>query len=228
MRLLLVEDSDSLRRSISQGLREAGYAVDAVGDGKQALLHGQTTDYDVIILDLMLPSMDGLTVLKKLREKNIRACVLILTARDSVSDRVLGLRSGSDDYLVKPFAFDELLARVAALARRAHGVRAAKSRVGNLELDGAAKSARVLTPEPKTLELAPREFAVLEYLMHRVGSAVSRAELEEHLYDERSQVLSNAIDVTISALRAKLEQAGCPPLIHTRRKIGYLLSESEP
>ncbi|MBC7833744.1 MAG: response regulator, partial [Phycisphaerales bacterium] len=142
MRVLLVEDSVRLRGSISQGLREAGYAVDVVGDGRGAVISGQTTDYDVIVLDVMLPVKDGLTALRELRAKGVRSCVLLLTARDTIEDRVLGLRSGADDYLVKPFAFAELLARVEALARRAHGVRGATIRVGPLEIDTAARVAR--------------------------------------------------------------------------------------
>jgi DNA-binding response OmpR family regulator len=223
VRVLLVEDSVSLQKSVSQGLREHGYAVDVVGGGKQALIHGQTTDYDVIVLDLMLPEMDGLTVLGRLRSKGVESGVLILTARDTIEDRVLGLRSGADDYLVKPFAFAELLARVQALARRVHGIRSSSIRIGPLELDPGAKVARVRTNRGRRLELAPREYALLEYLAHRAGKPVSRAELEEHLYDDRSQVMSNAIDSAVCSIRAKLVDAGCPPLIRTRRKIGYVL-----
>jgi DNA-binding response OmpR family regulator len=226
VRVLLAEDSLRLQASISQGLREAGYAVDAVGDGKQALIYGQTTQYDVIVLDLMLPSMDGLAVLRGLRERGVKSCVLILTARDGVEDRVRGLRAGADDYLVKPFAFAELRARVEALARRAHGVVSATIRVGPLEVNVTSKTARVLGDPPRTVSLAPREFSLLEYLAHRAGTAVSRMELEEHLYDQRSQVMSNAVDAAIYALRTKLEAAGCPPLIRTRRKIGYMLAET--
>jgi two-component system, OmpR family, response regulator len=226
VRVLLVEDSVSLQRSVAQGLREAGWAVDVVGDGQQALIHARTTEYDVIVLDLMLPQIDGLTVLRRLRDKGVRSGVLILTARDTVDDRVLGLRSGADDYLVKPFALAELLARVGALARRAHGVQDSIIRVGPLELDSARRIVRLIGDTPCTLELPPRELSLLEYLAHRAGHPVSRAELEEHLYDERSQVMSNAIDVAISSLRAKLLKAGCPPLIQTRRKLGYVLAET--
>jgi DNA-binding response OmpR family regulator len=228
VRVLLVEDSVSLQKSVSQGLREAGYAVDAVSDGRQAIIYGQTTDYDVIVLDLMIPEVDGLTVLRRLRSKGIKSCVLILTARDAVEDRVLGLGAGADDYLVKPFAFAELLARVQALVRRAHGVAGATIRVGPLEIDPAAKAARVVGDPGRTVNLAPREFSVLEYLAHRVGRPVSRAELEEHLYDDRTRVMSNAVDVAVSALRSKLEAAGCPPLIHTRRRLGYVMAEAAP
>lgn len=223
VRVLLVEDSVSLQNSVSQGLREHGYAVDVVGDGQRAIIHGVTTDYDVIVLDLMLPEVDGLTVLRRLREKRVASCVLLLTARDTVDDRVLGLRSGADDYLIKPFAFAELLARVGSLARRAHGIRTSIIRVGPLEVDSSAKLAHVMTDPPSLVELAPREFAVLEYLAHHAGRPVSRMELEEHLYDDRSQILSNAVDVAVSALRAKLAEARCPPLIWTRRKVGYVL-----
>jgi DNA-binding response OmpR family regulator len=225
VRLLLAEDSVSLQNSIAQGLREHGYAVDVVGDGRAALINGQTTDYDVIILDLMMPLVDGLTVLRKLREKQVRSGILILTALDAVEDRVRGLASGADDYLAKPFAFTELLARVQALARRLHGVRSPVIRVGPLEIDPAAKTAAVINGRRRALDLAPREFALLEYLAHRAGRPVSRAELEEHLYDDRSQVMSNSIDAAVSTLRAKLASAGCPPLIHTRRKIGYVLAD---
>ncbi len=228
MRVLLAEDSASLQRSIGQGLREHGYAVDIVGDGRQALIHGQTTDYDVIVLDLMLPEVDGLTVLRRLRDKKVNAGVLVLTAMDTVEDRVRGLGSGADDYLVKPFAFAELLARVQALARRVHGVRDVAIRVGPLVVDPVRKLARVKSKGEQVLDLAPREFAILEYLAHRAGKPVTRAELEEHLYDDRSKVMSNAVDVAVSTIRSKLHEIGCPPLIHTRRKVGYVLSEVAP
>jgi DNA-binding response OmpR family regulator len=226
MRVLLAEDSVSLQKSVSQGLREHGYAVDVVGDGRQAVIHGQTTQYDVIVLDLMLPELDGMSVLRRLRDKRIAAGILILTAMDAVEDRVRGLAGGADDYLVKPFAFAELLARIQALARRVHGVRDASIRVGVLVIDPVRKVASIVSKPPRALDLTPREFALLEYLAHRAGKPVSRAELEEHLYDDRSQVMSNAIDVAISAIRSKLQQAGCPPLIHTRRKVGYVLWEN--
>jgi len=227
MRLLLVEDSLRLQSSIAQGLREAGYAVDVVGDGKQGLIHGLTTEYDVIILDLMLPTMHGLEVLRSLRERDVQSSVLILTAMDSIDDRVRGLRGGADDYLVKPFSFAELLARVQAMTRRRHGVRNTVVRIGPLLIDSAARTVQVVrstgSESNAPLELSPREYSILEYLAHRVGCAVTRSELEEHLYDEQSQVMSNAVDVAISSLRGKLERAGCPQLIHTRRKVGYVL-----
>ncbi|MGH7130383.1 MAG: response regulator transcription factor [Phycisphaerales bacterium] len=225
MRVLIVEDSAVLRDSLAQGLREAGFAVDAVADGKRGLIHAQTTDYDVVVLDWMLPVMDGLTVLSRLRAKRVDAAVLMLTARDALDDRVLGLTTGADDYLVKPFAFKELLARVTALGRRRHGERSPIIRIGPLTIDSSAKTARV---GERKLSLAPREYSLLEYLALRQGKPVPRAELEEHLYDDRSQVLSNAIDAAVYSLRSTLEAAGCPALIHTRRKVGYVLSVPEP
>lgn len=222
MRILIAEDSTLLRNSLSQGLREAGFAVDSVADGRRALINAQTTDYDVIILDWMLPELDGLSVLSALRAKRSDAAILMLTARDTLDDKVRGLTTGADDYLVKPFAFQELLARVKALARRRHGERSPILTIGPLTIDSAAKSVRV---NKTAVDLAPREYSLLEYLAARIGKPVPRSELEEHLYDEKSQVFSNAIDSAIAALRAKLDAAGCPPLIHTRRKIGYVLKE---
>ncbi len=236
MRLLIVEDSAVLRNSLAQGLREAGYAVDAVADGTQGLIHAQTTDYDVIVLDWMLPAMDGLTVLGKVREKRIPAAILMLTAKDTLDEKVRGLTAGADDYLVKPFAFKELLARVQALARRRHGERSPVVRIGPLTLDTAAKTVHLTRREAGgrvevAVCLTPREYGLLAYLAAHAGKPVGRAELEEHLYDERSQVTSNAIDSAIAALRGKLAAAGgrgCPDLIHTRRKVGYMLRADEP
>jgi len=229
MRVLIVEDSAVLRDSLAQGLRETGYAVDAVADGKRGLIYAQTTDYDVVVLDWMLPEMDGLSVLSAMRAKKLPAAVLMLTARDTVDDKVRGLMSGADDYLVKPFALKELLARVAALARRRHNQTSPTLCVGPLTINTDTRTATTLQAHGPaiTLNLAPREYALLCYLAARAGKPVTRAELEEHLYDDRSQVFSNAIDSAVAALRHKLDAAGCPPLIHTRRKIGYVLKEGE-
>jgi DNA-binding response OmpR family regulator len=230
MRILVAEDSSVLREALAQGLREAGYAVDAVADGKRALVHAQTTDYDVVILDWMLPELDGLGALARMRERHLPAAVLMLTARDAVDDKVRALTTGADDYLVKPFAFKELLARVQALARRRHQERSPALRAGPLTVDTSLKTARVTRPgrADAPLDLTPREYRLLEYLALRAGRPASRAELEEHLYDDRSHVFSNAIDSAIAALRAKLDAAGCPALIHTRRKVGYALRAESP
>ncbi|MFM9957455.1 MAG: response regulator transcription factor [Phycisphaerales bacterium] len=226
MRVLIAEDSPVLQASLAQALGEAGYAVDVTGDGARALINARTTSYDVVVLDIMLPRMDGLEVLRQMRANRVNSCVLMLTARDGIDDRVRGLRAGADDYLVKPFALEELLARVASLARRAHAVAAPVIRVGNLEVDTGARLARAADDPPRVIDLAPREYTLLEYLAHRAGKPVARAEIEEHVYDERSQVMSNAVDVAVSSLRAKLREAGCDGLIHTRRKFGYMLSEN--
>ncbi len=225
MRVLIVEDSAVLRDSLAQGLREAGCAVDAVEGGKRGLIHAQTTDYDVIVLDWMLPEMDGLAVLSAIRAKRIPAAVLMLTAKDTVDDKVRGLSTGADDYLVKPFAFKELLARVRALARRRHDERAPVITIGPLRVDTAACTASVVRRGGGSVpvELSPREYALLEYLALRHGQVVTRAQIEGRLYDDRSQVFSNAVDSAVAALRGKLDAAGCAPLIHTRRKVGYML-----
>lgn len=225
MRVLLVEDSDRLRQSVGTGLRRAGYAVDLSADGEEGLWYALGHEYDVIVLDLMLPKLDGLSLLRRLREAGKETHVLILTARDTVEDRVLGLRSGSDDYLVKPFAFDELLARVEALARRTHGIKQPVIRVAGLEIDPAAREVR---REGNVIDLPPREFALLEYLAARRGRVVTRAEIESHVYDERSEPMSNVVDASIYALRKKIDRPGEPSLIHTRRGMGYVLRGPTP
>src|SRR5438477_12974116 len=220
MRILLIEDSKRLQESIARGLRHSGFAVDAVGDGKQGLIFAQTSEYDVIVLDLMLPEIDGLTVLSRIREKGVDTHVLILTAMDAIEDRVRGLRAGADDYLVKPFAFDELLARIQTLARRQHAIKAPALTIGCLSID---LNTHLVAHEGTAIDLTAREYALLEYLACRRGRPVSRLELEEHIYDERKRVMSNAVDSAVCTLRAKLESAGCPPIIHTRRGLGYMV-----
>jgi DNA-binding response OmpR family regulator len=220
MRVLFIEDSPPLQDAVARGLRQSGYAVDVCGDGPDGLLHARTTEYDVIVLDLMLPGRDGLSVLRSLRDSGCRTHVLILTAMDAVEDRVRGLRAGADDYLVKPFAFDELLARVAALARRCHGAKNPIIRVDDLVIDTGA---RRVERGGAAITLTPREYALLEYLGYRAGISVSRLELEEHLYDEDRPVMSNAVDSAVCALRAKLDVGSRRPVVHTRRGFGYML-----
>lgn len=222
MRILVVEDSARIREALEQGLRRRGYAVDAVADGRQGLIHARTTDYDVIVLDIMLPEINGLDCLRMAREHGVESAVLLLTARDSVDDRVRGLQCGADDYLVKPFAFDELVARVQALARRRHSSRKPVIRVDDLEIDTAGK---VVRRAGEMIDLSHREYAILEYLAHRAPNPISRAELEEHVYDQHSQVRSNAIDAAICILRGKLDVGSRRALIQTRRGIGYALAE---
>ena len=224
MRLLLVEDSQRLQRSLGLGLRKLGYALDIAGDGQEGLEQAESNAYDVIILDLMLPKLDGLQVLQRLRAGGNDTHVLILTARDTVDDRVRGLQMGADDFLIKPFAFAELLARVQALVRRRHGRKNPRLVVGALEIDTAA---RTVARQGAPVSLTPREYALLEYLAARPGQVVSRGELEEHLYDGRIELSSNAVDSAVCALRRRLDPPGQASFIETRRGLGYVLREQE-
>ena len=220
MRVLLVEDSPRLRNSVGTALRKSGYAVDDTGDGEEGLHLASCNDYDVIVLDIMLPGLDGLSVLSRLREKGKSTHVLLLTAKDTVEDRVTGLRAGADDYLVKPFALDELLARVEALARRAYGVKAPVIRIGDLEIDAARRAAR---REGTPIELRPQEFSLLHYLALRRGTVVTRGEIETHIYDELAEPMSNVVEAAVYRLRKKIDPPSGPSLIETRRGIGYVL-----
>lgn len=224
MKLLLIEDFPLLRKSVGEGLREAGFAVDATGDGEEGLWYATSGEYDVIILDLMLPKIDGLTILKRLRARESAAHVLILTARDTCDDRVKGLNLGADDYLVKPFVFEELLARVRALIRRKYGTKSPVLRVEDLEID---TTERVASRGGKKIELSSREYALLELLASRAGRLVTRTDIWEHLYEFESPADSNVVDVFIGHLRRKIEGQGLPRLIHTRRGHGYVLGNEE-
>lgn len=225
MRLLLIEDYQPLRESLAQGLNESGFAVDATGDGKEGLWYTQDAAYDVVVLDLMLPGVDGLSILRDLRERGREYPVLILTAKDQVADRVLGLNSGADDYLVKPFAFEELLARVNALVRRKFQLRVPEVRVGALRVD---LSSKLTHWDDQLIDLTAKEFGVLEVLALSQGRVVSRTGITEHLYGFDAEPNSNAIDVYIAQLRRKLEADGRPRVLHTRRGMGYILSDEEP
>jgi DNA-binding response OmpR family regulator len=221
MRVLVVEDSARLRQTVSTWLRRHGFAVDASGDGEEGLFLAQNTDYDVIVLDIMLPKLDGLTLLQRLRQAGKSTHVLLLTAKDTVPDRVRGLELGADDYLVKPFALEELLARVKALCRRAYGSKDTRLVIGDLEIDTAA---RKVTRAGQPIALQPREYALLEYLARRRGHIVTRAEIEEHIYGGEVDLASNAVDSAICSLRQKLAAANPTPLTHTRRGLGYELA----
>jgi DNA-binding response OmpR family regulator len=215
---LLVEDSPRLQRSLSLGLRRAGYAVDVSGDGNDGMWRAENGDYAVIVLDLMLPGLDGLSVLRRLREQEKDVPVLILTAKDSVADRVQGLEQGADDYLIKPFAFDELLARVRSLSRRRFGSKKARIAIEDLSVDLAGRS---VSRGGHTIDLTRREFMLLEYLALRTGQIASREEIEAHLYDERADPMSNVVDATVYRVRRKVDLPGLVPLIHTHRGMGY-------
>ncbi len=220
MRVLVIEDFDLLRDSIAQGLREEGFAVDTASDGEEGLWHAKSGGFDVIVLDLMLPRVDGLSVLKQLRLRGVDTHVLVLTAKDTTEDKIRGLDLGADDYLVKPFRFEELLARVRALVRRKYEKKSPVIRVGDLEIDTLAKVAR---RGGETIALSAREYALLEYLAMRENHVVSRTEIWEHVYDFHSEADSNVVDVYVGHLRRKLERPGLEKLIHTRRGMGYVL-----
>ncbi len=219
MRILFIEDSDSLRRSVSRAFRHAGYAVDVAADGEAGLAAAELNEYDALVLDVMLPKLDGLALLRRLRAAGQAVHVLLLTARDTLADRVDGLRQGADDYLVKPFALEELLARVDALCRRAYGAKAAVLQIGDLALDLAARRVR---RQGMDVDLTAREWRLLEYLALRRGQVAPRAEIEAHIYDEFVEPMSNVVDAAIYSLRRKLG----PDLIHTRRGQGYVLEVS--
>lgn len=223
MRVLVVEDSDHLRRPVVKALKASGYAVDATSDGAEGWWLAQEHDYDVVILDIMLPGMDGREILKRLRASGKDMPVLFLTAKDAIEDRVAGLRLGADDYLVKSFAIEELLARVEALGRRRYAQRSPKLVVADLELDSSAKTVRRAGRE---LQLAPQLFALLEYLLLRKGQVVSRTEIEEHIYDVLVSPMSNVVDTAVCALRRAIAVSDASvPLIHTRRGMGYVIEE---
>ncbi len=222
MRVLIVEDYAPLRIAVVKGLSDAGYSVDAASNGQDGLWQAKSADYDVIILDLMLPKVDGLTILRELRETKNNAHVLILTAKDAVSDRIDGLNLGADDYLTKPFVFAELFAQVRALVRRKYGEKNPVLCIGDLEIDTRS---REVTRGGESLELTPKEYALLEFLALRAGEVVTRSDIWEHVYDFHSESQSNVVDVYISYLRKKIDQAGMPRLIHTRRGHGYVLGD---
>ncbi len=221
MRVLIVEDSEPLRESLRSGLTREGFAVDVAGDGELGLDYARNNRYDVLVLDLMLPKLDGMSLLAQLREKPDRPHVLVLTARDRLEDRVHGLNEGADDYLVKPFAFDELLARIHALVRRRYGERSPAVNVGELVVDTVARKA---TYRENVLDLSAREYALLEYLALRKGHTVTREEIEDHIYGVNKLPSSNAVDSAICILRSKLGPDG-KVLIRTRRGQGYVLEE---
>jgi DNA-binding response OmpR family regulator len=223
MRILVIEDSGPIRKSLAQGLREAGYAVDEAADGEIGLWHAQSDEHDVIILDLMLPKTDGLAVLKTLRQRRCPAHILILTAKDTAEDVVHGLESGADDYLVKPFHFGELLARIKALIRRRYQTKDTMIRVGDMELD---LSGRRVRRGGRRIDLSAKEYVLLEYLALNSGRIVSRTEIWQHVYDVNAVPESNVVDVLVGRVRAKVQSDDKPPLIHTRRGMGYLLSSA--
>jgi two-component system OmpR family response regulator len=223
MRLLVVEDQPKMRGLLCRALQEGGYAVDAVADGPSALHEATEADYDLILLDVMLPGMDGFEVLRRLRAAERWTPVLMLTARDAVSDRVRGLDEGADDYLVKPFAFAELLSRVRAVIRRGRPARPAVLTCGPLTLDPAS---RTTTVRGTDVSLSPREFALLEMLLDRGGAVVTRTELLDHVWDSSYDGVSNVVDVYVRNLRDKIDRRFGMELIQTVRGAGYRVAAS--
>jgi two-component system OmpR family response regulator len=220
MRILVVEDEPKMAAVVARGLRHEGYAVDVAHDGDGALFHARVYDYDAVILDVMLPGIDGFEVCRTLRDEGLWSPILMLTARDHVDDRIGGLDVGADDYLVKPFAFGELLARVRALLRRRPRERPAVLRSGDLELDPAGHE---VTRDGQEVHLTAREFALLRFMMENPTQVLTRTRLLEHVWDANYDGPSNIVDVYVGYLRKKLEQPFERPLIKTVRGVGYTL-----
>lgn len=220
MRVLLIEDYKQLARALKKGLEEEGFAVDVALDGEEGGYKAETAEYDVIVLDLMLPKEDGLSLLRRWRAKGIKSPVLVLTARSSIDDKVTGLDLGADDYMTKPFQLEELLARLRALIRRGHNVKDPLLKVHDLEID---TNARTVKRSGRPVRLTPKEYALLEFLAFHKGKVVTRSMIWEHLYDEHDENTSNVVDVYIRYLRNKIDKDFEPALILTRWGEGYML-----
>jgi len=227
MRILLVEDSPSLQRTLTAGLSNTGYAVDQAFDGEQAIKFATHANYELIILDIMIPKIDGLAVLKKLRNSGNRTHVLILSAKDTTQNRIDGLDVGADDYLVKPFSFEELLARIRALIRRSNSEKQninSTLRVSNLQIDTADRS---LLVDNTKVALTPNEYKILELLARRPNHVFSHDQLIDRIYTSEQSVTRNTIEVHLSALRRKLKSAGATDVLKTRRGFGYFIESNK-
>jgi two-component system, OmpR family, response regulator len=221
MRILVVEDDKKIASFVTNGLRQSGFAVDHCDDGEQALILARTAPYDAAVVDVMLPKLDGLSLVQQLRKENIRTPVIILSAKASVDDRVKGLQAGGDDYLTKPFAFSELLARIQALIRRSTNVtEPTRLTVGDLSLDLLT---REVTRSGQTIELQAREFSLLEYLMRHAGRVVTKTMILEHVWDYSFDPQTNVVDVLVHRLRAKIDKDFPKKMIQTQRGVGYVL-----
>ncbi len=222
MRILVIEDEKKVATFIKKGLEEEFYAVDVAFNGKEGYELASTEEYDLIVLDVMLPYMDGFTITKELRKKEILTPILLLTVKETIQDKVTGLDSGADDYLTKPFAFEELLARIRALLRRKEQIKTTSLKAGDLILD--LQSHRV-TIDEKEIILTPKEYSILEYLMRNKNRVISRTKLVEHVYDYHFDTETNIIDVYINKLRAKVDLDSDKPLIQTVRGAGYMIKD---
>jgi len=223
MRILAVDDDVRLCSIIERGLAEEGYAVDTANDGEEGQYYAEINDYDLIILDIMMPKVDGLAVCRNLREAQHDVPILMLTAKDAISDRVVGLDTGADDYLVKPFAFDELVARVRALTRRHAPTRSTELSIDDLILNTVTR--RVCRGN-REIELTTKEYAVLEYMLRNPGAVITRSMIEEHVWSNAFDSVSNLVDVYIRRLRSKIDRDGEPSLIETVRGAGYRLAST--
>ncbi|CAN5546481.1 response regulator transcription factor [soil metagenome] len=221
MKILVAEDHPSLAQSIAQGFREEGYVVDMTHDGVEADYLAKSNSYDCAVLDIMLPGMEGWAILQRMRAAGIQTPVLLLTARDGVADRVKGLNLGADDYVVKPFAWEELVARVRTLIRRYHGQNSSVITIGDLQIDTAGKTVQ---RRGQAIPRTAKEFALLQYLAMRVGQVVSRTDIWEHIYDQEDENSSNVVDVYIGYLRNKIDKPFGTKSIQTRRGLGYLIA----
>jgi DNA-binding response OmpR family regulator len=221
MRILVIEDNHRLNSSLKMNLEHEGYSVDAAYDGQEGQDLAELTPYDLIILDILLPAKDGLEVCRDLRRRRIRTPILLLTARDSIDDRVQGLDCGADDYLVKPFAMRELLARLRALLRRQHPYKNGQLEMGSLLIDPAT---HIVEREGRPIDLTPREYALLEYLMYHPNQVVTREMIEQHIWNYDFECSSNVIDVYVRRLRRKIDDPFSTKLLTTIRGIGYRLS----
>ena len=224
MRILIIEDEKDLAFIIKKGLEEEGYIVDEANDGEEGQYMAEHYPADVIILDIMLPKIDGLTLLSNIRKKAITTPVILLTARDAILDKIKGLDTGADDYLTKPFVFDELLARIRTLIRRQSAVKESVIRIDDLEINTAT---REVTRGGTPVTLSAREYALLEYLAYNKDNVVSRTDIVEHIYNEESDMDSNVVDVYINYLRNKLDKDRDHKLIHTVRGAGYMLKSGQ-
>jgi two-component system copper resistance phosphate regulon response regulator CusR len=224
MRILLVEDEPDASQMLAKGLREQSYAVDVATDGETAVYQAGVNDYDLVILDVMLPLKDGFEVCRELRAEGLTFPILMLTARDAPPDRVVGLDMGADDYLTKPFDFHELLARLRALLRRGPALRPETVEVSDLSIDLRARQVR---RGARQIELTAKEYALLEYLARRAGEVVTRAEIAEHVWEENFDPFSNLIEVYVQRLRRKIDEGHTPKLLRTRRGEGYMLASGK-
>lgn len=225
MRLLVVEDDPRLANLIARGLREQGYAVDVTGNGKDAIVQAAVNSYDAIVLDVMLPGIDGFSVLREIRSRGLNVPILMLTARDSIADRIGGLDDGADDYLTKPFDFGELRARLRALLRRPEALRPNVITIGDLEIQ---VNAHLVSRAGVPITLTAKEFAMLELLARHARTVVSRADIVAHVWDDNHDSFTNAVEVYVNRLRGKIDKAPWSPMLHTRRGVGYMLSDVPP